>query len=62
MDAHGIEMMLLSLNAPVVQAIPERCKGRCRWRARANDYLAEEVRQKPPGRFQGLRGAADAGP
>ena len=24
MDAHGIELMLLSLNAPAVQAIPDR--------------------------------------
>ena len=52
MDAHGIEMMLLSLNAPVVQAIPDAAKADALAR-RANDYLAEEVR-KNPGRFQGL--------
>lgn len=28
MDAHGIEMMLLSLNAPAVQAIPDRARHR----------------------------------
>jgi 2,3-dihydroxybenzoate decarboxylase len=45
-------MMLLSLNAPVVQAIPDA--GRANEIARrANDYLAEEVRKRPS-RFQGL--------
>jgi gamma-resorcylate decarboxylase len=52
MDECGIEMMLLSLNAPVVQAIPDA--GRANDVARkANDYLAREV-QKRPDRFQGL--------
>jgi gamma-resorcylate decarboxylase len=52
MDQHGIEMMLLSLNAPAVQAIPDRAKANEIAR-RANDYLAEEVRKRPE-RFQGL--------
>jgi len=50
MDRHGIEMMILSLNAPAVQAIPET--GRADEIARrANDYLAEQV-AKRPSRFQ----------
>src|SRR5690349_1012074 len=52
MDAHGIEMMLLSLNAPVIQAIPDPKRANEIAR-RANDYLAGEVRKRP-GRFQGL--------
>ncbi|HUN97211.1 MAG TPA: amidohydrolase family protein [Bradyrhizobium sp.] len=52
MDAHGMEMMLLSLNAPAVQAIPdpERADEIAR---RANDFLAEQV-SKRPDRFQAL--------
>ena len=50
MDKHGIEIMILSLNAPAVQAIPD--PGRADEIARrANDFLAEQV-QKQPGRFQ----------
>jgi gamma-resorcylate decarboxylase len=52
MDAHGIEMMLLSLNAPVVQAIPDPARANDIAR-RANDYLAGAV-AKSPDRFQGL--------
>jgi 2,3-dihydroxybenzoate decarboxylase len=52
MDAHGIELMLLSLNAPAVQAIPNR-KHAAELSQRANDFLAEQV-QKRPGRFQGF--------
>jgi 2,3-dihydroxybenzoate decarboxylase len=52
MDEHGIEMMLLSLNAPVVQAIPDATRANDLAR-KANDYLAHEV-QKRPDRFQGL--------
>ena len=52
MDEHGIEMMLLSLNAPAVQAIPD--PGQADEIARrANDYLAEQI-SKRPDRFQGL--------
>jgi gamma-resorcylate decarboxylase len=52
MDAHGIEMMLLSLNAPAVQAIPDAAKADETAR-RANEYLAEQVAKRPD-RFQGL--------
>ena len=56
MDENGMQMMLLSLNAPVVQAIPDRAKavGLAR---RANDYLAAQVAKKPD-RFQGLAALA----
>ena len=50
MDRHGIETMILSLNAPAVQAIPETAKADEIAR-RANDYLAEQV-AKRPSRFQ----------
>ena len=52
MDAHGMEMMLLSLNAPAVQAIadPVRANEIAR---RANDFLAEQVARRPD-RFQAL--------
>jgi len=50
MDQYGIETMILSLNAPAVQAIPD--VGRAIEIAkRANDVLAEEC-AKNPGRFQ----------
>ncbi len=52
MDAHGIEMMLLSLNAPAVQAIPDIRKA-SQMARRANDYLAAEVAKRPE-RFQGF--------
>ena len=52
MDEYGIEMMLLSLNAPVIQAIPDPVRANDVAR-KANDYLAREV-QKRPDRFQGL--------
>ena len=56
MDANGIELMLLSLNAPAVQAIPDR--GRAAEVARkANDYLAEQVAKRPD-RFQGVAALA----
>jgi gamma-resorcylate decarboxylase len=52
MDAHGMEMMLLSLNAPTVQAIhdPKQANDIS---IRANDFLAAEVAKRPD-RFQGL--------
>ncbi|VFR32479.1 2-amino-3-carboxymuconate-6-semialdehyde decarboxylase [plant metagenome] len=50
MDANGMEMMILSLNAPAVQAIPDRSKA-CEIARRANDYLAEQVAKRPD-RFQ----------
>ena len=52
MDRHGIEMMLLSLNAPTVQAIPDVARAN-ETAQRANDFLAEEV-GKRPARFQAL--------
>ncbi len=46
MDAHGVGMMILSLNAPAVQAIadPKRAIEVAR---QANDALAEHVRKRP---------------
>jgi 2,3-dihydroxybenzoate decarboxylase len=52
MDEHGMEMMLLSLNAPTVQAIHD-VKRANEIAIRANDYLAEQVARRPD-RFQGL--------
>jgi gamma-resorcylate decarboxylase len=56
MDEYGIEMMLLSLNAPAVQAIPDPAQATAVAR-KANDYLAEQVHQRPD-RFQGLAALA----
>jgi len=56
MDAHGMQMMILSLNAPAVQAIPDPGKA-VEIARRANDFLAKEV-QKRPERFQGLAALA----
>ena len=52
MDAHGIEMMLLSLNAPAVQAIPDPAKANDIAR-RSNDFMAEQITRQPK-RFAGL--------
>ncbi len=52
MDANGMEMMILSLNAPAVQAIPNVARAADVAR-RANDDLAEKVARRPD-RFQGL--------
>lgn len=52
MDENGIEVMILSLNAPVVQAIPNR-KLAIEIAKRANDLLAEEI-AKQPKRFAGF--------
>lgn len=52
MDEHGMEMMILSLNAPAVQAIPDPIKARDVAR-NANDFLAEQIVRRPD-RFQGL--------
>ncbi len=56
MDENGIEMMLLSLNAPAVQAIPDKARA-AEIARKANDYLAEQVRKRPD-RFQGLAALA----
>ncbi len=50
MDANGMEMMVLSLNAPAVQAIPSPHKAN-EIAMRANDFLAEQVAKRPT-RFQ----------
>ena len=50
MDEQGVEMMILSLNAPAVQAIPNTKKAN-EIAVRANDYLAEQVAKRPD-RFQ----------
>jgi gamma-resorcylate decarboxylase len=50
MDANGIEMMILSLNAPAVQAVRD-AKQATELARRANDYLAEQVSRRPR-RFQ----------
>jgi predicted TIM-barrel fold metal-dependent hydrolase len=52
MDRHGIERMILSLNAPAVQAIPEARRAHDIAR-RANDALAEEIARRPD-RFSGF--------
>ena len=52
MDDHGIEMMILSLNAPAVQAFPDPKEANALAR-KANDFLAEQVRKRPD-RFQAL--------
>ena len=52
MDRHGIDVMILSLNAPAVQAVwdTQRAIDLAR---QANDYLAEQVARNPK-RFQAL--------
>ena len=50
MDENGMEMMILSLNAPAVQAIPSARKAN-EVAMRANDFLAEQVARRPT-RFQ----------
>jgi gamma-resorcylate decarboxylase len=52
MDRYGIELMLLSLNAPAIQAIPDPAKAE-ETACKANDFIAEQVRKRPD-RFQGL--------
>ena len=52
MDRHGMQMMVLSLNAPAVQAIFD-AKRANEIARKANDYLAEQVRKRPD-RFQAL--------
>src|SRR6187431_3314122 len=52
MDEFGMEMMILSLNAPAIQAIPDPKKANEIAR-KANDYLAEQVKKRPD-RFQAL--------
>ena len=56
MDQHGIERMLLSLNAPALQAVtdPQQAADMMR---RTNDVLAEHVTKRPD-RFSGLAAIA----
>jgi gamma-resorcylate decarboxylase len=56
MDQQGIEMTLLSLNAPAVQAISDKARA-AEIARKANDYLAAQVQQRPD-RFQGLAALA----
>ena len=46
MDKHGIEMMILSLNAPAIQAIHDTRRA-IEIARQANDALADEVRKRP---------------
>ena len=52
MDANGIEMMILSLNAPAIQAISDKTLA-AELARKANDFLAEEIIKRPD-RFQGF--------
>jgi 2,3-dihydroxybenzoate decarboxylase len=52
MDASGVEIMILSLNAPAVQAIPDLARAIAVARA-ANERLAAEIAQRPD-RFRGF--------
>jgi 2,3-dihydroxybenzoate decarboxylase len=56
MDQHGIEVMILSLNAPAVQAIPDPPHANEVAR-RANDFLAKEIAKRPQ-RFQAFAALA----
>src|SRR5919206_3128642 len=56
MDRHGMQMMILSLNAPAIQSIAD-AKRATETARRANDFLAREV-AKRPSRFQGLAALA----
>ena len=46
MDKHGIEMMIMALNSPAIQSIPN-AKRAADVARKANDTLAEEVRKRP---------------
>ena len=52
MDDNGMKMMILSLNAPAIQAIHNRTQA-IELAKRANDFLAEQVALRP-NRFQGF--------
>jgi 2,3-dihydroxybenzoate decarboxylase len=56
MDASGVEIMILSLNAPAVQAIPDVTRAIAVARE-ANDRLAVEI-AKRPNRFRGFAALA----
>ncbi|MFL9998725.1 amidohydrolase family protein, partial [Paraburkholderia sediminicola] len=52
MDRNGVELMILSLNAPTVQAMADT-KAAYDLSRRANDFLAEQVARRP-NRFKGF--------
>lgn len=56
MDAHGVERMILSLNAPAIQAILDPAEA-ARTARTANDVLAAEIAKRPE-RFSGLAALA----
>lgn len=56
MDTHGIERMILSLNAPAVQGIVDPAEA-ARTARTANDVLAEEIAKRPE-RFSALAALA----
>jgi len=56
MDDNGMRMMILSLNAPAIQAIPDARRA-TEVARRANDFLVREVAKRPD-RFQGLAALA----
>ncbi|OAI53835.1 amidohydrolase [Betaproteobacteria bacterium SCGC AG-212-J23] len=56
MDKHGMQMMILSLNAPAIQAIPD-VKKATETARKANDFLAAEVKKRPD-RFQAFAALA----
>jgi len=56
MDRHGMQMMILSLNAPAIQAIPD-VKKATETARRANDFLAAQVKKRPD-RFQAFAALA----
>jgi 2,3-dihydroxybenzoate decarboxylase len=56
MDASGVEIMIASLNAPAVQAIPDARRAIAVARG-ANDHLAAEIAKRPD-RFRGFAALA----
>ena len=46
MDQHGMEMMIISLNSPAIQAISNVSKA-TEIARRANDFLAEHIAKRP---------------
>jgi 2,3-dihydroxybenzoate decarboxylase len=56
MDKHGMQMMILSLNAPAIQAIPDTRRAIDIAR-KANDFLAAQVKKRPD-RFQAFAALA----
>ena len=56
MDAHVMEMMILSLNAPAIQAIPHTPTA-IQIARKSNDFLAAEVKKRPD-RFQAFAALA----